>query len=124
MGRPNGPGRRNRPSKEPKNRVTKDRLFDDAGQEWARVRNDLSRDEVRHLLAESSVKVGIHRNYGDPLRWVPAELRWQVWRSEIEPEFFDNRNWRPPPGAPGQLPYRALLYRADGRQLLLFDCMD
>jgi hypothetical protein len=71
-----------------KNRVTNDRLFDEAGQEWKLVRNDLSREEIVHLLAEQAVKVGVHQNYGDPLRWVTAELRWQVWRSEIESEFF------------------------------------
>lgn len=115
---------RNRFSRGPKNRVTNDRLFDEAGQEWQLVRNDLFREEVVDLLADPGVKVGVHRNYGDPLRWIPAELRWQVWRSEIEPEFFDSPSWRPPHGAPGQLPYCGLLYRSAGRQLLLFDCMD
>lgn len=108
----------------PRNRIMDGQLFDDAGEEWMAVRNDMTRAEVLHLLTDSSVALGIHRNYGDPLRWIPANRRTQVWREEIEPEFFDNPNWRPPVDAPGQLPYRALLYRAGDRQLLLFDCLD
>src|SRR2546423_12370217 len=116
------PRYRKRFSKGPRNRITNDRLIADSGEEWELVRSELSRAEVVELLADSAVKVGVHQNYGDPLRWVPPELTQHFWRSEIEPDFFDNPGWQPPRSAPGQLPYQALLYRTRSRQLLLFDC--
>lgn len=64
-GKSKAPRYRNRFSKGPRNRFTNDRLFDDGGQEWELVRNDLSRAEVLQLLANPATKVGVHRNAGD-----------------------------------------------------------
>jgi hypothetical protein len=104
-----------------RNRFEDRRIFDDEGVEWELARGDLSRKEVLSLLDQPSVPVGIHRNFGDALRWVPAADKQRVWTGEIEPDFFDQPNWRPPRDAPGQLPYHAVLYRRPGLELLMFD---
>jgi hypothetical protein len=106
-----------------RNRILDDRLWDDTGREWRRVEHDLGRPDVARLLTRPDVRVGIHacRRW---LRWVAGGERNAVWVKEIEPNFHDRPDYRPPPGAPGQLPFHATLWRDGDDELLLFDDFD
>jgi hypothetical protein len=69
------------------NRRADDRLWDDAGREWQRVEADLSRDRAARLLNNPAVRVGVHDDFGRPVRWVDSTQREAFWRNEAEPEF-------------------------------------
>lgn len=105
------------------NRITDDLLTDDIGNQWHRVRNDLPRAAVLRLLADRTVRVGVHSERR-MLRWISDADRERVWSEEIEPKFHDC----PPEGTltstPGQLPFRGTLWRRRGNQMLVFDDFD
>jgi hypothetical protein len=107
----------------PPNRITDDLLTDDSGNQWHRVRSDMTRAAVLRLLADPTVRVGVHAERRT-LRWISDADRERVWRQEIQPKFHD----RPDDGArtptPGQLPFHGTLWRRRGKQLLVFDDFD
>jgi len=69
------------------NRMADDRLWDDAGREWQRLETGLSRERAAQLLSNPAVRVGVHDDFGRPLRWVNSTQREAVWRNQAEPEF-------------------------------------
>lgn len=69
------------------NRMADDRLWDDAGREWQRLETGLSRERAAQLLSNPAVRVGVHDDFGRPLRWVDSTEREAVWRNQVEPEF-------------------------------------
>ena len=105
------------------NRITDDRLVDDAGYEWHRVDKELRRDAITRLLADPDVRVGVHAER-TRLRWVPQADRERVWTEEIEPSFHDHAGDATSTGAPERLPFHGTLWRRRGKQLLLFDDFD
>ena len=58
------------------------------------------------------------------LRWVGSDEKLAVWRADIEPNFHDRSDYRPPVGAPGQKPFVGTLWRSGDRELLIFDDFD
>lgn len=107
----------------PHNRIEDDLLTDDAGNQWRRVRSDLPRAAVSRLLADRTVRVGVHAERR-MLRWIPDAERERVWSEEIEPQFHDRSKDGPATLAPGHLPFHGTLWRRGGREMLVFDDFD
>lgn len=105
------------------NRITDDLLSDDAGNQWHRVRSDLPRDAVLRLLADRTIRVGVHSERRS-LRWISDADRAQVWSQEIEPKFHDRSDDGTATPAPGQLSFHGTLWRRRGNKMLVFDDFD
>jgi hypothetical protein len=53
------------------------------------------------------------------------EAAWRAaWKTELAPDFHDRPGWRPPAGAPGQLPFHAELWQSDDHRVVLFTDRD
>jgi hypothetical protein len=88
--------------------------------EFERSEQELTRKATAGLVRDP-VEVAISRGAG-PLRWIPPHERDDVWRMEIEPNFHDQPGWKPPPSAPGQLPFHAEVWsRGEKRVVLITD---
>lgn len=62
------------------------------------------------LVKTGELPVAIH-SCGEGVRWrTPGEAP-DAWAS-VQADFEDVEGWRPPATAPGELPYRAELWRA------------
>jgi hypothetical protein len=105
------------------NRISDDRLVDDVGNEWYRVNRDLERGDIVRLLADSSVRVGVHAQRS-LVRWIPQGDTERVWREEIEPNFHDCPGSERLVAIPGQLPFHGTCWRRRGKYLLVFDDFD
>ena len=106
-----------------RNRFLGDRFFDDHGAEWVLEDRDLSRTRIADLLGTAGVRVAVHTSRSS-LRWIDPAARLTIWKAEIEPNFHDRKDYRPPPNAPGQLPFHGTLWKRDGQVLLIFDDFD
>ncbi len=104
------------------NRITDDLLTDDSGNQWHRVRGDVPRAAVVRLLADRTVRVGVHAERR-LLRWISDADRDRVWSEEIEPKFHDRVDGTVTP-MPGPLPFHGTLWRRRGHQMLVFDDFD
>jgi hypothetical protein len=94
-------------------------LWDRSGDAYTYSR-DLDRAEVQRLLRDLRCQVAIHM-CGGPLRWIEVADRQSTWSSEISPNLHDVPNWKPPRGAPGQLPFVPELWtNGKSNELLLF----
>jgi transposase len=96
------------------------RLFDPVGVEYEPSRDGLRRADVLRLVKTGELPVATH-NCGEGVAWLPPNQASAAWAS-VEADFEDIEGWRPPPGAPGALPYRAGLWRAlrgQGQALVL-----
>lgn len=95
------------------------RLFAADGTEFT-FADGLVRVEVERLLALEELEAVRIECGGGVESWVgPADAR-RLWLA-VEPDLDDVEAWRPPPGAPGALPYRAQLWRSqDGRHAFVF----
>ena len=85
-------------------------MFDPAGLEFEPTPAGLSREAVVRLVNSHEVPVAIH-GCGGGVSWRKAAEASVAWRS-VSPGFEDVADWRPRTGAPGELPYRAELWRA------------
>ena len=83
------------------------RLFGADGTEYLLV-DPLERVEVERLLAMQELDVVVIQCGSGVERWVGPNEASSVWL-EVEPDFDDVADWRPPPGGPGAQPYSAEL---------------
>lgn len=86
------------------------RLFDPAGLEYELSRVGLRRAEITRLLARSGIPVAVH-DCGRGVSWCSGDTATAQWNA-AQSDFEDVKGWRPPSDAPGTLPYRAELWRA------------
>lgn len=86
------------------------RLFDPVGVEYEPSRDGLRRADVLRLVKSGEMPVATH-DCGEGVAWLPPNEASAAWAS-VEADFEDVEAWRPLPGAPGTLPYRAELWRA------------
>jgi hypothetical protein len=105
------------------NRITDNLLTDDSGNQWHRVRSDVPRAAVVRLLADRTVRVGVHCERR-MLRWISDADRERVWREEIEPKFHDCPDDATVTPTSGQLAFHGTLWRRRGNQMLVFDDFD
>ncbi len=101
----------------PNGRLDLHGLWDRNGDLWL-MGEELDRTMATALVSDRAVLVVVSW-CAEPLRWLEDREREGVWRNEILPNFHDEPGWRPPPGAPGQLPFHALVFRRGQRNLLL-----
>ena len=99
------------------------RLWDRSGQVFERSEDELTRSEAEVLLNAPDVQVAISW-CNTSLRWLSSDERRQVWLQELVPNFHDTPDWKPPPDAPGQLPFHAELWRSGGASVLLITDRD
>lgn len=99
------------------------RLWDRDGLEWTDSGAEVDRGEAERLLADPDVPAVLSMCTG-PLRWLDGRDRLQVWRTEIAPNFHDVPGWKPPAGAPGQLPFHATVWKRGDELLLLITDFD
>jgi hypothetical protein len=98
-------------------------LFDRTGDVY-RYSRDLTRAEIELLIDDPTCQTVIYKNWG-ALRWIEVADRRSTWNNELSPNLKDVPNWKPPRGAPGQLPFVAELWTSAGlHQLLLFNDHD
>ncbi len=97
------------------------RLWDPSGVLYKREVEELTRSEAFDLVRDPDIQVAVS-HASRSLRWLPPDQRQRVWRDEVAPNFHDEPNWKPPIGAPGQLPFHAELWKSGaGRVVLLTD---
>ena len=94
------------------------RLWDREGMEWESAGTEVDRVEAERILRSADVPVAVSVG-SSTLRWLDGGERMSVWAIEIAPNFHDVAGWRPPVGAPGQLPFHATLWRRGEHRLLL-----
>jgi hypothetical protein len=104
-----------------RNRFGDERLWDDEGREWARVSRNLSIREVEEAIADPAVRVGVHDDFGLPLRWVAQTEKKAVWEREIAPRFADGGIRHARKRAPRPHPLTAGLWHSKGDKLLVFE---
>ncbi|MEO8695622.1 MAG: hypothetical protein ABI658_19025 [Acidimicrobiales bacterium] len=103
------------------NRFADDRLWDDNGRQWSRSASNLTRAQVEAALADPAIRVGLHDDWGVPLRWVDRDQRVAVWRDEVAGDFADGGLRSRHARKQGRLPYVAGLWVRDGATLLVFE---
>ncbi len=79
------------------------RLWDPSGVLYEREVEELTRSEAFDLVRDPDIQVAVS-HASRPLRWLAPDERQRVWREELAPNFHDEPKWKPPTGAPGQLP--------------------
>ena len=94
------------------------RLWDPSGVQYEREVEELTRSEVFDFVRDANIQVAISHG-SRPLRWLAPDQRQRVWREELAPNFHDEPNWKPPTGAPGQLPFHAELWKSGARRVVL-----
>jgi hypothetical protein len=107
------------PAKTPRNRLADQRLWDDTGLVWDLISHDVTVPAAEELLRDESVRIGVHHDFAQPLRWIAAEDRLRAMKLELEPWFLEH----PKPSKRGRF-YRILwisLWGNGARRLLLFD---
>jgi hypothetical protein len=102
-----------------RNRLADRRLWDDTGVIWDLMNREVSAAAAGELLRDESVRIGVHDDFAQPLRWIAAEDRQRAMKSELEPWFLEHSK----PRKRGRY-YRILwisLWGNGARRLLLFD---
>jgi hypothetical protein len=102
-----------------RNRLADRRLWDDTGVIWDLLSRDVTVAAAEELLRDESVRVGVHDDFTQPLRWIAVEDRQQAIESELKPWFSQH----PKPRKHGRY-YKLLwisLWANGTRRLLLFD---
>ena len=104
------------------NRISDDVLTDDSGNQWHLVRRGLTQSAVVRLLADPTVRIGVHSERRS-LRWISDADRERAWAEEIRPRFASGPA-REAGATPGQLPFHGTLWRRRASQMLVFDDFD
>jgi hypothetical protein len=91
---------------------------DPSGVLYEREVEELTRSEAFALVRDPDTQVAISHG-SRPLRWLAPDERQTVWLEELAPNFHDEPNWKPPKGAPGQLPFHAELWKSGARRVVL-----
>jgi hypothetical protein len=102
-----------------RNRLADRRLWDDTGVIWDLISGEVPAAAAEDLLRGESVRIGVHDDFAQPLRWIAAEDRHRAMKSELEPWFLEH----PKPRKHGRY-YRIhwiSLWGNGARRLLLFD---
>jgi hypothetical protein len=97
------------------------RLWDDGGREWTRERTNLSRQDVELLLGDAGVRVGIHADFGLPIRWVEPGERASVWEREIAVDFADGGAMTKQERRRGRLPFVGSCWVSGSDRVLIFE---
>jgi len=77
------------------------RLWDPSGVLYEREVEELTRSEALALVRDPDIQVAVS-HASRPLRWLASDQRQTVWLEEVDPNFHDEPNWKPPTGAPGR----------------------
>ena len=102
-----------------RNRLAGLRLWDDTGVVWELISREVTAAAAEELLRDESVRIGVHDDFTQPLRWIAAEDRQRARKSELKPWFLEH----PKPRKHGRF-YRLLwisLWGNGAGRLLLFD---
>jgi hypothetical protein len=102
-----------------RNRLADRRLWDDSGVIWDLISREVTAASAEELLRDESVRIGVHDDFTQPLRWIAPEDRQRAMNSELKPWFVEH----PKPRKHGRF-YRILwvsLWGNGAQRLLLFD---
>jgi len=99
-----------------RNRLADRRLWDDTGVVWDLISSRLTPAAVQGLLLDESVRLCVHEDFGQPLRWIAAEDRDQALKTELKPWVLEDFK----PRAHGRY-FTMTLWGNGARRLLLFD---
>lgn len=94
------------------------RLWDPSGVLYEREVEELTTREAFALVRDSDIQAAVS-HASRPLRWLAPHQRQTVLLEELAPNSHDEPNWKPPKGAPGQLPFHAELWRSGARRVVL-----
>lgn len=103
------------------NRFSDGRLWDDAGEEWSRSASNLTTGEVEVALADDSVRIGLHHDWGRPVEWVQLADRLLTWTRDIASNFADGGIRLRRKRSQGPEPYVASMWALGERRVILFD---
>jgi hypothetical protein len=104
-----------------RNRFADDRLWDDAGRVWSRSTSKLSRSEVETAITDPRIRLGVHEDFGQPIRWVDDGQKRSVWTEQVQPDFADGGLTTQHARPRGRLPYTASIWESNGEHLLIFE---
>jgi hypothetical protein len=102
-----------------RNRLADRRLWDENGVVWDLIEPRVTAAAAEELLRDESVRIGVHDDFTQPLRWISAVDRQRAMKSELKPWFLEH----PKPRKHGRF-YRLLwisLWGNGAGRLLLFD---
>ena len=68
-----------------RNRLAGLRLWDDTGVVWELISREVTAAAAEELLRDESVRIGVHDDFAQPLRWIAAEDRQRAMKSELKP---------------------------------------
>jgi hypothetical protein len=103
------------------NRMSDGRLWDETGAEWMLTASDLTIVEVEAALADETVRVALHHDWGRPVEWVLRSDRQRTWTQDIGSNFADGGIRLRGKRTRGPMPYVASLWALGEGRVLLFD---
>jgi hypothetical protein len=104
------------PEKKRRNRLADRRLWDDTGTVWDLISSPLTAAAVEDLLHDESIRLCVHDDFAQPLRWIAASERQREIKSELQPWF--SKDFKP--RKRGRY-FTMSLWGNGSRRLLLFD---
>ena len=104
-----------------RNRFADDRLWDDSGREWNRITSNLSSAEVEVAIADKNIRLGVHDDFGRPMRWVEDSKKSSTWSDQIAHDFADSGLMSKRARKRGRLPYTASMWASGDDRLLIFE---
>jgi len=99
-----------------RNRLADRRLWDDAGVIWDLIDRRLTPVGARSYLHDESVRLCVHEDFAQPLRWIATGDRQRAIESELRPWFSEDFK----PRTRGRY-FTMSLWGNGARRLLLFD---
>ncbi|HEY8841882.1 MAG TPA: hypothetical protein VIO80_14780 [Candidatus Dormibacteraeota bacterium] len=99
-----------------RNRLTDRRLWDDIGEVWDLIDSRLARGVFEELLNDSSIRICVHDDFGESLRWIAPEDRARTIKRGLASWFAEDFHRR----SRGRY-FTTSLWGKGGLRLLLFD---